>query len=294
MKRTTEGTVTAIAAFSLWGILPIYWKALKHVPPIEILAHRVVWSLLFVMVLVSIQCRWREVKDAVLSYPKVRIILITAFLLGANWLTFIWAINTDRIVEASLGYFINPLVAVCLGVVVLRERLRGWQIIAIGLALAGVLYLTLRHGRVPWIALILALTFGIYGLLRKTARAESMVGLFFDTSILTPIALAYLIRLGVEESGALGSPDLQTNLLLVGTGVVTATPLLLFAHGARRIQYSTVGMLQYIGPTGHLLVGVLLYKEPFGTTHMVAFGAVWTAIVIYSISSLWRWPHGVE
>jgi len=278
--------MAAISALVLWGILPIYWKTLRQVPSIEILAHRVVWSLLFVIFLLSIQRRWKEVKSILSAYPGARLFFISAFLLGVNWLIFIWAINSDQIVEASLGYFINPLVNVCLGVVFLRERLHKWQILAVGFALAGVLFLTLQYGRVPWIAFSLAFTFGIYGLLRKTARAESLVGLLLDTGILTPVALAYLITLSGHKSGAFMAIDLQTDILLAGAGVVTATPLLLFTHGARRIQYSTVGILQYIGPTGHLLVGVLLYREPFTRTHLISFGLVWVGILVYSVSSL--------
>jgi len=285
MDNTTKGTITAISAFFLWGIFPIYWKALKHVPSTQILAHRVVWSLVFILFLVSVQRRWKEVNSIISFSRNVPRFLFTSFLLGTNWLIYIWAVNTNQIVEASLGYFINPLVNVCLGMVFLRERLYRWQVISVVLAFIGVLFLTLHYGRVPWIAFTLAFTFGIYGLLRKTAKAGSMVGLLFETAILTPIALIYLITLSVQGSGALFCAGLQTDVLLTGAGLVTAIPLLLFAHGARRIQYSTVGFLQYIAPTGQLLVGVLFYKELFTSTHAISFGFVWVAIIIYSISS---------
>lgn len=286
MDRATIGTLTAIGAFCLWGILPIYWKALDRVPSIEILAHRIFWSLVFILLLLSIQKRWKEAKSVILIYRNVWVFLVTSSLLAANWLIYIWAVNTDQIVETSLGYFINPLVNVCLGMVFLRERLHRWQQLSVVLALTGVLLLTLRYGRVPWIALTLGFTFGIYGFLRKTAQAESMVGLLCETGILTPIALLYLLMVGVQGTGAFGPETPQTDLLLAGAGVVTAVPLLLFAHGARRIQYSTVGFLQYIAPTSQLLVGVLLYKEPFTQTHGISFGLVWAGIVIYAISSL--------
>jgi len=285
MDNTTKGTITAISAFFLWGIFPIYWKALKHVPSTQILAHRVVWSLVFLLFLVSVQRRWKEVSSIISFSRNVPRFLFTSFLLGTNWLIYIWAVNTNQIVEASLGYFINPLVNVCLGMIFLRERLYRWQVLSVVLAFIGVLFLTLHYGRVPWIAFTLAFTFGTYGLLRKTARAGSMVGLLFETAILTPIALIYLITLTVQGSGAFLSIGLHTDVLLTGAGLVTAIPLLLFAHGARRIQYSTVGFLQYIAPTGQLLVGVLLYKELFTRTHAISFGLVWVAIVIYSISS---------
>jgi chloramphenicol-sensitive protein RarD len=194
-------------------------------------------------------------------------------------------VNSNHIVEASLGYFINPLVDVCLGMLFLRERLYRWQFISVALAFAGVLFLTLQYGRLPWIAFGLALTFGTYGLLRKTAKAGSMVGLLFDTGFLAPISLLYLLFLAAHGSGALVSINLETDLLLIGAGVVTAVPLLLFAYGARRIQYSTVGFLQYISPTCLLLVGVLLYKEQFTRTHAISFGLVWVALLLYSTST---------
>jgi len=285
MDNTTKGTITTISAFFLWGIFPIYWKALNHVPSTQIIAHRIVWSLVFILFLVSVQRRWKEANSIISFYRDVPRFLFTSFLLGTNWLTYIWAVNTNQIVEASLGYFINPLVNVCLGMIFLRERLYRWQVLSVVLAFIGVLFLTLHYGRVPWIAFTLAFTFGAYGLLRKTAKAGSMVGLLFETAILTPIALVYVIALGIQGSGAFLSIGLQTDVLLTGAGLVTAIPLLLFAHGARRIQYSTVGFLQYIAPTGQLLVGVLLYKELFTSTHAISFGFVWVAIIIYSISS---------
>jgi len=285
MDIATKGTITTVSAFFLWGIFPIYWKALKYVPSTQILAHRVVWSLVFILFLVSVQRRWKEVISIISFSRNVLRFLFTSFLLGTNWLTYIWAVNTNQIVEASLGYFINPLVNVCLGMVFLRERLYRWQILSVVLAFIGVLFLTLHYGRVPWIAFTLAFTFGTYGLLRKTAKAGSMVGLLFETAILTPIALVYVIALGIQGSGAFLAIGLHTDVLLTGAGLVTAIPLLLFAHGARRIQYSTVGFLQYIAPTGQLLVGVLLYKELFTCTHAISFGFVWVAIIIYSISS---------
>jgi chloramphenicol-sensitive protein RarD len=286
MEDTTKGTITTISAFFLWGIFPIYWKALYHVPSTEILAHRVIWSLVFMLFLLSIQGRWKETKSIIFISRDIPRFLFTSVLLAVNWLTYIWAVNTNQIVEASLGYFINPLVNVCLGMIFLRERLYRWQILSVMLAFIGVLFLTMQYGRVPWIAFTLAFSFGTYGLLRKTAKAGSMVGLLFETAILTPIALAYTITLGIQGSGAFFSIGLQTDVLLTGAGLVTAIPLLLFAHGARRIQYSTVGFLQYIAPTGQLLVGVFFYKELFTSTHAISFGFVWMAIIIYSISSL--------
>ena len=285
MDSTIKGTVATFAAFFLWGILPLYWKALHVVSPSQIVAHRVVWSLVFLVLLLSIQRRWGEAKS-VLWFSNTPIFLVTAFLLGTNWLIYLWAIDTEQMVEASLGYFINPLVNVVLGVAFLRERLFRWQKVSVALAFAGVFYLTLRYGKVPWIAFSLAVTFGLYGLFRKTGRAESTIGLFSDSVILTPLALIYLIALGMQGHGAFGSFGPKTDVLLAGAGAVTAVPLLLFGYGARRIRYATVGLLQYITPTFILLVGVLIYKEPFTAAHAISFGFVWSAILIYSISSL--------
>jgi len=285
MDNITKGTITTISAFFLWGIFPMYWKALNQVPSTQIIAHRVIWSLVFILFLVSVRRRRNEAHFIISFYANVPRFLATSFLLATNWLTYVWAVNTNQIVEASLGYFINPLVNICLGMIFLRERLYRWQVLSVVLAFLGVLFLTSHYGRVPWIAFALAFTFGTYGLLRKTAKAGSMVGLLFETALLTPIALVYVITLGVQGSGALGSISMQTNVLLIGAGLVTALPLLLFAHGARRIQYSTVGFFQYIAPTGQLLVGVFVYKELFTSTHLISFGFVWVAIIIYSISS---------
>jgi chloramphenicol-sensitive protein RarD len=285
MDRKIQGTITAAASFFLWGIFPIYWKALRHVPSTQILAHRIVWSLVFVVCLIFAQRQWKYAKAIISEFPNLPRLLVTPFLLATNWLIYIWAVNTDQIVEASLGYFINPIVNVFLGMVFLRERLQRWQGLSVVLAFTGVFLLAYRYGHVPWIALSLAFTFGTYGLLRKTARAGAMVGLLYETAVLTPLALAYLVYLGVQGSGAFGFVGLKTDLLLAGAGIITAVPLILFAHGARRIQYSTVGFLQYLAPTGQLLLGVLLYREPFTGIHAVSFGFVWTAIIIYSISS---------
>ena len=286
MDRTTQGTITSISAYLLWGFLPIFWKNLAHVPSTQIVAHRVIWSLVFLVFLLLAQHRWGEVKHTLSSFSRTRTFLVSSLFLAGNWLTFIWAVNANHLVEISLGYFINPLVTVCLGVVVLRERLDRWQAVSVGLAFVGVLYLTLHYSRVPWIALALALTFGTYGILRKTASAESMVGLSLEMAILTPFALVYLVGVGVKGSGGFFSTAVVSDVLLVATGVITAVPLLLFAHGARRIRYATVGLLQYIGPTCHLILAVFLYGEPFAFRDAVAFCCVWAAIVFYSVSSL--------
>jgi chloramphenicol-sensitive protein RarD len=245
--------------------------------------------MVLLVLLLFIQGRWRDTRIFAPFYPNTLIFIITAFILGTNWLIYIWAINSGQIVESSLGYFINPLVNVFLGMALLRERIYRWQKLSLMLALMGVLFLIFRYGRIPWIALMLAFTFGTYGLLRKTSKAGSMVGLFFDTAILLPIVLAYLIILASQGSGAFLCIDRRTDMLLMGSGIVTAIPLLLFAHGARIIPYSAVGFLQYIAPTGQLLIGVFLYGEPFTSTHAICFGLIWMAIAIYSFSTFARY-----
>ena len=286
MDRTTQGTITSISAYLLWGFFPIYWKQLAHVPSTQIAAHRAIWCFVFLVFVVLVRRRWSEVKHTLSSFSRTRTFLFSALFLGVNWLVFIWAVNANHLVEISLGYFINPLVTVCLGVVVLKERLDRRQAVSVGLAFVGVLYLTLRYGRVPWIALVLALSFAIYGILRKTATAESMVGLSLEMGILTPLALVYLFGVGVKGSGAFLSTGITSDVLLMAAGVVTAVPLLLFAHGVRRIRYSTAGLLQYIAPTCQLILAVFLYGEPFAFANAVSFGFVWAAVVLYSISSL--------
>lgn len=285
MKR---GALMAAGGYICWGLLPIYWKALKHVPALEILAHRMVWSLVFVLLLLVIR---RDLVNLWRNLHKWRIVLTytaSALLLGLNWFLYIWAVNSGHVVESSLGYFINPLVNVVLGVLFLRERLRPMQIAAIGLAAAGVLYLTFALGTLPWIALVLALTFGTYGLIRKTAALESLQGLSLETLILFPIALSYLLTLQVQGYGAFAHASWQTTLLLAGAGIVTATPLLLFASGARQISMTTLGLLQYIAPTLQFLIGVFMYGESVPASRLIGFIIIWVALALYSLESYLR------
>ena len=286
MHKTTEGTIAIIIPFILWGLFPIYWKSLEHINPTQLLAHRIVWSFIFVVLLLTASRQWKKSVSIITTYSDTRVFIATSFLIGVNWLTYIWAVNSDQIVEASLGYFINPLVNVFLGIVSLRERLNRWQVFSVLLASFGLIFLTWKLGRVPWIALILAFTLGTYGLLRKIVIANSMTGLFIETAILTPFALTYLINLSLNGANAFDLVDLKTDFLLIGSGLITAVTLLLFVYGARRLQYSTVGFLQYIIPTLKLLLGVFLYEEPFTLIHTISFGFVWTAILIYLTSSV--------
>jgi chloramphenicol-sensitive protein RarD len=279
------GTLYVLAAFVSWGLLPVYWKALQSVPAHEILAHRVFWSFVFVSLLLGKQKRWAEFRWTFRTRRNRWICLLTAAIIGSNWFIYIWAVNHDHIVDASLGYFINPLITVLLGVIFLRERLNAWQVTAFILASIGVGYLTLQYGRIPWIALSLALTFGFYGLLRKTARIESLIGLTAETGLLSAPALAFVIMLGLRGEGAAGTASLWTHAQLMGAGLVTATPLLWYTIGVRRIKLSTAGFLQYLAPSMQLLLGVLVYGEPFTRTHLISFGLIWAALLLYSLST---------
>ena len=280
------GVLAAVLAYTLWGILPVYWKALQAVPSLEILAHRTVWSLLLVLLLLAVRRQW-DWLQCLRREPRMLLrFAASACLLGGNWFTYIWAVNSGHVVDSSLGYFINPLLSVLLGVLFLRERLRLWQGLAIGFALVGVLFLTVAYGAFPWIALTLAGTFGIYGLLRKTASLGSLEGLALETTLLSVPTLAYLVLLGLDGSGAFVQAGLGTSVLLVGAGVITAFPLLLFGYAARNVTLATVGILQYIAPTLQFLLGVLVYAEPFSQTRLVGFAAIWVALAIYSAEGL--------
>lgn len=278
------GTWYAIAAFTTWGFLPLYWKSLDHVPSSQILAHRIFWSFVLVSIVICVQRRRSEARSALSSGRNKLTFLVSALTLGTNWFIYIWAVNTNHIVESSMGYFINPLLSVLLGIIFLKERLKHVQALSVFIAFIGVAYLAVQYGKIPWIALSLAVSFAFYGLLRKTAKAGSLIGLLAETMLLTPAALTYLIIVQARGTGAFANTGVGTSLLLAGCGVVTSLPLIWFAHGARRIPLATVGFTQYLAPTLMLLLGVFVYREPFTTSHLVSFGCIWTALLLYSLS----------
>ncbi len=282
-----RGFLYGIAAYVIWGFLPLYWKALQEVPAGEILANRIVWSFVFVMLLLALRGNWRWLRPALKQRRVLLTFTATALLLGINWFTYIWAVNAGFVIETSLGYFINPLVNVLLGFVFLHERLRKGQLAAITLAVAGVLYLTFSYGAFPWIALTLAFTFGFYGLLRKTAPLGSSEGFALETAVLFLPALGVMGYLNQIGRGSFAQGSWQTSLLLMGVGVITAVPLLLFAAAARRITLTNIGLLQYIAPTIQFLLGVYVFDEPFGPERLVGFILIWTALIIYSLESIW-------
>lgn len=282
------GVLYAATAYAIWGVFPIYFKALQAVPSLEIMLHRIVWSLAFVMIVLTVRRQWKWIGET-LRRPKVLAgFAASAVLLSTNWFIYIWAVNNGRVVDASLGYFINPLVNVLLGFVLLRERMRPGQWAAIALAAAGVAWLTWHGGHLPWIGLTLAATFGTYGLLRKTAVLGPLEGLSLETLLLFPFAAAYLAVLAADGNNAFLAAPASTQWLLAAAGPITAIPLLLFAAGARRIPLSLLGLLQYIGPTLQLIIGVWLYNESFGGGRALGFIVIWSALVVYSLEGLWQ------
>jgi len=287
-----SGLAAAIGAFVLWGIFPLYLKPLSDVSALQIMAHRIVWCCLLVFAWLGLRGELTEVRDALADPATRRRLMASALLISMNWLVYVWAVTHGHTVEASLGYFINPLLNVVLGVLLLHERLSRPQWVAIALAAAGVAYLTVFAGRPPWIALVLAASFGTYGLIRKVVNVESVPGLAAETLLLAPFALSFLLWIEAQGSGSFGHVGAGVNALLVGSGLVTALPLALFAYGARLIPYSTIGVVQYIGPTLQLLIGVLVFHEPFSRNRAVGFVMIWTALAIYAVDGMWRRRRG--
>lgn len=277
------GVAYAALAYLSWGLFPLYFHQVASVPALEVVLHRTLWSLVFVLVVLALRRQWAWVRD-VLRQPRVLgAFALSALLLSANWLTYVWAVNNGHVVDASLGYFILPLVNVGMGFVFLRERPRPGQWLAVAVAACGVLWLTLQAGHVPWIALVLALTFGFYGLLRKVAVLGALEGLTLETVLLAPLALAVLGYGAWQGQGAFVHGDGATLGWLLLGGPITAVPLLMFAAGARRIPLATMGILQYISPSMQLALGILWFGEPFAPQRMLGFGLIWTALLVYTL-----------
>jgi chloramphenicol-sensitive protein RarD len=282
------GIVSAALAFLAWGLFPLYFHAIDEVPPMQILAHRMLWSLLFLLVVLAVRGQWGWLQ--IVRKPRVLASFIaSAFLLSANWLIYIWSVNNGHVIEASLGYFITPLVNIMFGYVLLKERLRPVQWAAIAIAALGVAWLTWQTGTVPWIALALAATFGGYGLLRKTAALGALEGLAFETMVLFPLAAAYVAWLTLHGQNAfINTESNVTRTLLVAAGPITAIPLLLFASGARQIPLSVLGLLQYLAPTIQFLLGVWLFHEAFSAERLVGFALIWAALALFAGEGLLR------
>jgi chloramphenicol-sensitive protein RarD len=288
-SHETSALIAGIAAFTTWGLIPGYWKLLKAVPATEILAHRFVWTSLFLILLLTWQRRWQEVKANARSPRTVLYCLASGSTVSINWFLFIWAVNIGRVIETSLGYFMTPLVNVLFGAVFFRERLNRLQFVSVSLATFAVLNLTFGYGRFPWVALSLCSSFGLYGLLRKKSGTAAIPGLFFETILLLPIAVTYLLFLKVSTQLVFGRADGWLTLLLPTTGIVTALPLVWFGHAARHLPLTTIGFLQYLSPTGSFLLGLFAYHEPFTRAHLITFSLIWVALAIFSVDAVQRW-----
>ncbi|MCM3572210.1 EamA family transporter RarD [Mesobacillus subterraneus] len=289
-KRTEQQAGVLYAAFSyiLWGVLPVYWKLLNHVNADEILANRVFWSFFFIAAILVLNKKWGLFTGTLLGLAQnkkqLAALAVASMLISINWFMYIWAVNTDQMIEASLGYYINPLVSVLLGMVFLKERLSLLQYISFALAGIGVLIMTISYGQFPWIALTLAISFGLYGLAKKLIKVDSAVGLALETLVVMPLAAIYIGYLMIQGTNSLFAGSMSTTLLLAGAGAATAVPLLFFAKGAQRIPLATLGILQYIAPTLTLILGVFVYHETFSSVHLLAFTFIWSALILYSLS----------
>lgn len=286
--RYQRGIIATVGAFLIWGLLPLYLKPLHAVPALQIMSHRLLWCCLFVLSWLAWRGQLGEVRAALADGPTRLRLFATSLLISINWIVYVWGVNSGHVLETSLGYFINPLVNVLLGVLILKESLNRLQWLAVAFAFAGVAWLTIQTGKLPWIALSLAISFGLYGLIRKMIKVDAIAGLGTETLLIAPFAALYLGWLEFSGAGAFGNTSPLIGVMLFLGGLVTAIPLALFAFGARIIPYSTVGLIQYIGPTMQLLLGIFLYHEPFTATRAIGFGLIWMALVIYGGDGLVR------
>lgn len=290
MKRTEQqaGVLNAAFSYILWGLLPVYWKLLHHVDADQILANRVFWAFFFIAAVLVMTNKWTlftaTLRGLATNKKQLAALTVASLLISINWFIYIWAVNTDQMIEAALGYYINPLVSVLLGMVFLKERLTSFQYVSFGLAAIGVLIMTISYGQFPVIALALAVSFGLYGLAKKMIKVDSAVGLALETMVVMPLAAIYLGYVWIQGNSSLLSGSWTTSLLLAGAGAATAIPLLYFAKGAQRIPLATLGILQYIAPTLTLILGVFVYKESFSVIHLLAFSFIWSALILYSLS----------
>jgi chloramphenicol-sensitive protein RarD len=276
-----KGILYAIIAYLMWGLFPLYWKPLETIPALQLIGHRIGWSFILLLFVILVTRQWQDFRKVAFEPKILRIYLIAAVLISVNWFTYVWAVNNGFVVETSLGYYINPLFSVLLGVVIFREHLRPIQWLPIALAAAGVIYLTVTYRSLPWIALTLAISFGLYGLIKKTAPLTSLYGLTLETGLLFLPAVAVLMFSEFTGQGAFLHSSLQANWMMVGAGLVTTVPLLFFASAAPRIPLTTIGILQYINPTIQFFLGVLLYKEPFTHDRLIGFSLVWLGLIFF-------------
>lgn len=285
--RMRAGLFMGVGAYLLWGAMPLYFKMLVHVAPSQIVAHRIIWSLIFLAVLATLSRRWPGIRAALTTGRVAMILMLTSVLIAVNWLVYIWAVVNGHVLEGSLGYYLNPLINVLLGVVLLKEKLSRPQMGAVALAGAGVAVLAFGAGSGIWISLTLAVSFGLYGFLRKVTPVDSLEGLWIETAMLAPVALGWVLLMQSTGEGGFGASGIGTDLLLVLGGAVTAIPLLLFTAAAKRLPYSTLGFLQYIAPSMQFLLAVLLFGEKLTLAHIICFGAIWTALIVFALEG-WR------
>jgi len=289
-KDRLAGNIMGSIAYLMWGFLALYWKLIVQVSANEILAHRIIWSMGFIIIILALKNDWKWF-NIILKKPKFWLLYIASGLLvSVNWFTYIWAVNNGHTVDASLGYFINPLFSVFLGVVFLRERLSRPEIIAVALALLGVLFLTVYYRSLPWVAIVLTITFGLYGLIKKQGPLDGIQSLGLETAIIFLPTLFYLFHLETSSQASFLHCSMTTNILLIGSGIVTATPLLLFGQAARKIPLSTLGFLQYLAPTLQFLLGIFVFHEQFQLPKLIGFSIIWTALIVFSIARFSR--HG--
>jgi len=284
--RSRQGVFFAIAAYTMWGIAPVYFKWLESVPALEILSHRIIWSFILVLALILILRRGSRLKPVLQNKKQMMRLALATCLLGGNWFLFIWAINNDHILDASLGYYINPLLNVAIGMAFFAERMRKMQLVAIALAFVGVLIQIVSFGSVPWVALTLAFSFAIYGAIRKRLPIDSITGLWLETLILMPAVLIYMLFFASSNAADMTQNTWQINTLLIAAGVVTTAPLLCFTAAAQRIRYSTLGFFQYIGPSLMFILAVWVYGEPLAADKLVTFAIIWAALALYSVDTL--------
>jgi chloramphenicol-sensitive protein RarD len=287
-----KGVLYALGAYITWGLFPFYWKLLAGVPALQLLGHRILWSFITLIAILLIARQWKTIQKA-LNRRVLTIYSVAAVLIAINWLTYVWAVGQGFIIETSLGYFINPLLSVLLGVIFLRERLRPLQWLPIGLATLGVLYLTFAYGSLPWVALTLAVSFGFYGLVKKNAPLDSLPGLTMETGILFLPALGFLLYSEFSGTGAFMHTTPLLNLMLLGAGLVTIVPLLMFSSAAKRIPLTMIGVLQYVNPTIQFLLGTFVYKEPFDHRRLIGFGMVWLALILFILEGFLRRPKSM-
>jgi chloramphenicol-sensitive protein RarD len=289
VRETRRGFGCALAAYAMWGLFPLYWPLLEPTPAVQILAHRMLWSLVFIAAVLLVRRRWTFVAQLRRDRRRLGLIALAAVLVSVNWGVYIWGVNAGHVVETSLGYFITPLVNIALGVLVLRERLRSVQWVAVAVAASAVVVITVDYGRLPWIALSLAFSFGSYGLVKKVVGMPALESLAAETAVMAPFALIFLVAVEVHGTGAFGHVALGTNLLLVTAGAVTAIPLLLFAAAARRVPLTVMGLLQYLTPVLQFVVGVFIRHESLPTSELIGFCLVWVALAILGGSELAQW-----